>query len=163
MNENHYAFNKGLWASSSIMTLLLTFINVHSLMGVSFFNVVMMEMIFFLNSICNALFFHLMSCKIICTLLFFFLSIPFHLLLQAVLSWDHLVSTVVTISHSAQMYGPGRKMTRRPVWLARSKKCSRSRSPVKLRTPGAASWKFQGTYLCGEKDALNKKEHAWWR
>lgn len=45
------------------------------------------------------------------------------------------------------MYGPGRRMTRRPVWLARSRKCSRSRSPVKLKTPCTASWKFQGTYL----------------
>lgn len=54
-----------------------------------------------------------------------------------------------TISHSAQMYGPGRRMTRRPVWLARSKKCSKSLSPVKLWTPCTASWKFQGTYLRG--------------
>lgn len=40
-------------------------------------------------------------------------------------------------------------MTRSPVWLARSKKCTKSRSPVKSWTPCTVSWKFQGTYLCG--------------
>lgn len=63
--------------------------------------------------------------------------------------WNKAKLSVNTISHSAQMYGPGRRMTRRPVRLARSKKCSKSLSPVKLWTPCTGSWKFQGTYLWG--------------
>lgn len=62
----------------------------------------------------------------------------------------------LTISHSAQMYGPGRRMTSRPVSLARCKKCSRSRSPVKFWTPSTVSWKFQGTYLSGHAEISQK-------
>lgn len=69
----------------------------------------------------------------------------------------------LTISHSAQIYGPGRRITKRPVWLARSKKCSKSLSPVKLWIPSTVSWKFQGTYLHAgmKKNPHQIRRHYW--
>ena len=57
-------------------------------------------------------------------------------------------------SHSAQMYGPGLKMTKRSsscaIWrnLGRSKKCEKSRPPFpKSNSPRSGSCRFPATHL----------------